>query len=149
MRKEKINVNGTLVIDVDDFPILRCPNFEMIIENCKGEKIYINSENIFCNIPEIKRFKEGYTNGINKILYKLFNPNIDEPATLILFLHGHGDQGRDNFKQITSGITPYSLTTSICQSKQKCYVLVPQAPMLSKWTYRCIKRNNRFYKGYG
>lgn len=73
----------------------------------------------------IDAFKEGECADVN---YRLFVPQTDTPAPLVLWLHGGGEGGRDNRLQISANM----VTNWITPESQKCfgaggaYILAPQ-----------------------
>lgn len=71
------------------------------------------------------------SNGMN-MPYRLFTPQRkdDKPVPLVVFLHGRGDRGADNGRQIyeSTGLfmNERSLVAPNMQSTYPCYVLAPQ-----------------------
>ena len=57
------------------------------------------------------------------ILYRLYQPSGEGPRPLILFLHGGGEGGRDNWKQLVGCFGP----TFLAEQYPDCYVMAPQA----------------------
>ena len=59
----------------------------------------------------------------NGIRYRLYEPIGDGPRPLILFLHGGGEGGTDNWKQLVGCFGP----TFLAEKYSDCYVMAPQA----------------------
>lgn len=60
--------------------------------------------------------------------YRLFTPpqaGVQKPCPVIVFLHGAGQRGDDNTRQLTEW--PRYMATEDVQDREPCYVLVPQA----------------------
>lgn len=58
-----------------------------------------------------------------ELLYRLYKPDAHGPRPLILFLHGGGEMGEDNWKQLTACFGPAYLA----ETYPDCYVMAPQA----------------------
>lgn len=83
----------------------------------------------FCkkDITEVKTavaddFAPYFENGVR---YRLYSPKLQEKAPLVLFLHGGGESGNDNWTQLVGTYGP----TSWAERFPESYVLAPQAPM--------------------
>lgn len=57
------------------------------------------------------------------LLYRLYRPAVKGPRPLILFLHGGGESGRDNWRQLVSCYGP----TRLAERYPDCYIMAPQA----------------------
>ena len=83
--------------------------------------------------PVVAKFlKLTYTDPDTKVVmpYRLFVPeNLDAGKTypLVLFLHGGGERGDDNEKQILANQGPTIWAKPEEQAKRPCFVLAPQA----------------------
>ncbi|MDR2863140.1 MAG: prolyl oligopeptidase family serine peptidase, partial [Puniceicoccales bacterium] len=80
---------------------------------------------------EAKTFtlKSGY-----KLQYRLLQPEKIEPGKkypIVLFLHGMGERGDDNARQVRNGVERLALPE--LRSKYPCFVIVPQCPGNSFW----------------
>ncbi len=79
--------------------------------------------------------------------YRLYSPAVSEISRkipLILYLHGAGGRGDDNYRQL-NGIVDL-LTSDSFQKKYPSYVLVPQCPHGHQWVdMKCGKRPLRNY----
>lgn len=60
----------------------------------------------------------------NGILYRLYSPKADGPRPLVLFLHGGGESGSDNWTQMVGTIG----AARIAEDYPDVFVLAPQAP---------------------
>lgn len=70
----------------------------------------------------------------NSIPYQLFIPTEFEQTQsypIILFLHGSGERGDDNLKQLSWGVEAF--ISEEVQSLQKAFVLAPQCPAGKRW----------------
>jgi predicted peptidase len=70
------------------------------------------------------------------IPYRLFVPENYNPAIaypLMLCLHGSGERGADNHRQITTNKMATSWADSINQIKNPCFVVAPQCPVDEEW----------------
>lgn len=80
---------------------------------------------------EKQHFKnaEGQT-----LLYRFLKPSRVEAGKkypLVLFLHGAGERGDDNTKQLIHGVKTFATPEFL--DKYPCYVVVPQCPNETKW----------------
>ena len=86
--------------------------------------------------------KKEYTNSNGKKLrYRiLYPPNYDRSKKypLVLFLHGAGERGEDNEKQLTHGAKLF--IDSINRTKYPAIVLFPQCPLIGYWSSVIIDR---------
>jgi predicted peptidase len=82
---------------------------------------------------------EGFESGTHtrkgfSLPYRLLKPEKIEPGKkypVVLFLHGMGERGTDNAKQLKNGAT--RLADADLRSKHPCFLLVPQCPTSSFW----------------
>lgn len=78
-----------------------------------------------------------YKNAANETLpYRLLKPaNIGkdkkEKYPLVLFLHGIGERGDDNAKQLVHGMSEFARPEN--RQKYPCFVVAPQCPVKSGW----------------
>jgi predicted peptidase len=71
--------------------------------------------------------------------YRLFVPaDKENKLPLVIFLHGSGERGNDNVKQMKNGVTNFALPSN--QGKYPCYVMVPQCPENKKWVEMDFRR---------
>lgn len=59
----------------------------------------------------------------NGIRYRLYSPKANQPRPLVLFLHGSGETGEDNRKQVFHCFG----AAKLAQDYPDCYILAPQA----------------------
>jgi predicted peptidase len=59
------------------------------------------------------------------------NANVGEPQPLVIFLHGAGERGEDNSKQLTW--LPLNLAGDAMRARFSCYLLAVQCPDGEKW----------------
>jgi predicted peptidase len=73
------------------------------------------------------------TNAGWNLPYQFYKPKFknDKKQPLILFLHGAGERGNDNRKQLIH-VIPY-ITSDSFQQKHPCYILAPQCPSDNYW----------------
>ncbi len=73
--------------------------------------------------------------------YQLFKPdNIEKNIPLVIYLHGSGEAGVDNEKQMYSGtnIGPQYFASKDIQNIQNAYVLAPQTTPEIRWASTSI-----------
>ncbi len=94
--------------------------FSCTIFSCSVKKT-LHQNNIF-------KTSEG-----RSVPYQCFKPKFqsDTKQPLILFLHGAGERGNDNRKQLVH-VVPY-LTSDSFQQKHPCFILAPQCPEEGYW----------------
>jgi len=66
--------------------------------------------------------------------YRLLKPQNADPAKkypLVVLLHGAGERGTDNEKQLTHGVAAF--TSKDALEKYPCFMIVPQCPNSTKW----------------
>jgi predicted peptidase len=63
--------------------------------------------------------------------YRLYTPNSTDPLPLVILLHGAGERGSDNLRQLKHGVA--SLLSEAFREEFPCYLLVPQCPEGSLW----------------
>lgn len=71
----------------------------------------------------------------NKLRYRLLKPvNYDSSKSypLVLFLHGAGERGSDNFSQLKWGVTHFAEPKM--REKYPAFVVAPQVPKHKHWT---------------
>jgi len=69
-----------------------------------------------------------------KMNYRFLKPITIDPNkkySLVIFLHGAGERGSDNEKQLYWGVWKFACDDM--QSKYPCYVIAPQCPQECKW----------------
>jgi predicted peptidase len=80
--------------------------------------------------------KKTFTDKDGKTLqYRLLKPdNYDakEKYPLVLFLHGAGERGKDNERQLIHGVTEFAKEEN--RKKHPCFLLAPQCPTGSGWS---------------
>jgi len=78
--------------------------------------------------------KHNYINSLNDSLpYRFFIPDHsgELKLPLILFLHGSGERGSDNEKQVSNGVINFVTTEN--QKNHPSFVVVPQCPANARW----------------
>jgi len=96
-----------------------------------------------------------YEDEFIKLPYRLFKPKIKEGKVypLVVFLHGAGERGNDNEKQITANEGATTWAREEFQNNHPCFVLAPQCPENSYWgssfmscTYRKTKYRRKKHR---
>ena len=66
--------------------------------------------------------------------YRFFHPQVEagKRYPLLLFLHGAGERGSDNQKQLRHGIREFASSKN--QAKHPCFLVAPQCPAKHWWT---------------
>ncbi len=75
-----------------------------------------------------------YTNGTNVLHYQIYvpdNPESGEKVPLILCLHGAGERGSDNHKQLKYGVK--NILACSRRNHQPVIVVAPQCPVGRRW----------------
>lgn len=75
-----------------------------------------------------------YKSGDESLNYRLLKPKDYDAAKkypIVLFLHGAGERGSDNRKQLVHGIKEF--TTDDAMNDRPCFVVAPQCPSGQKW----------------
>jgi predicted peptidase len=86
------------------------------------------------SFPEFTR--AAFVSGADTMQYRLLYPrNYDKHRhyPLVVFLHGDGERGNDNEKQLYA--MPKALTDSVGRIKYPCFILAPQCPNKRLWVY--------------
>ena len=109
--------DGVLHIDVD--PFLYAADFTLTVKGNKITKETADDRKIAVVDDFTKHEKYG-------VLYRLYTPKAKEARPLVLFLHGGGEQGFDNEKQMLGTIG----AAKIAERYPDVYVLAPQAPSM-------------------
>ena len=79
----------------------------------------------------------SFSSGNFKLPYRLLTPHVIEQDTgfyrypLVIFLHGAGERGKDNSKQLMHGAKVFATAENL--EKYPCFVLAPQCPENLKW----------------
>ena len=69
-----------------------------------------------------------------KLPYRLLKPDPYDPQKqypLVLFLHGAGERGTDNDKQLVHGVPAF--TSEANRKKYPCFLVAPQCPSGARW----------------
>ncbi len=75
-----------------------------------------------------------FESGNESLKYRLLKPaayDASKKYPLVLFLHGAGERGKDNRKQLVHGISDF--TTDDAMRDRPCFLVVPQCPSDQKW----------------
>jgi predicted peptidase len=79
--------------------------------------------------------KKTYTDAKGRVLpYRLLEPEPIEPGVkypLVLFLHGAGERGSDNAKQLVHGVPEFAKSEN--RKKYPCFLIAPQCPERASW----------------
>lgn len=68
------------------------------------------------------------------LLYRLLRPQNSDSTKkypLVLFLHGAGERGKDNEKQLLHGVCNFASTDNL--QNYPCYIIAPQCPLNFRW----------------
>ncbi|WP_448374441.1 carboxylesterase family protein [Fervidobacterium sp.] len=94
-------------------------------------------DNIDIGINYLSKFKPFvYKDDFVELPYRLFiAENIDSQQRypLVVFLHGAGERGNDNERQITANEGATVWASPNVQEKHPCFVLAPQCPQNGYW----------------
>jgi predicted peptidase len=78
--------------------------------------------------------KHVFADGANKLPYRLLKPvkvEEDMKYPLVIFLHGAGERGSDNEKQLVHGVPRFASVEN--RQKHPCFLIAPQCPEGKKW----------------
>jgi predicted peptidase len=79
--------------------------------------------------------KKEYTDAAGKtLLYRLLEPDNYDPKKkypLVIFLHGAGERGSDNTKQLVHGVADFCKEAN--RKAYPCFLIAPQCPEGKKW----------------
>lgn len=84
--------------------------------------------------PEEETQARAYSDGPFTLNYRIFlPPNLSksEKVPLVLFLHGAGERGEDNARQLVHGIP--ALLEYLKNTNQRAILLIPQCPADRRW----------------
>lgn len=76
----------------------------------------------------------AFISGKAKLNYRLLQPETVEANKtypLVIFLHGAGERGNDNKKQMVHGIADFAKDST--RKKHPCFLIAPQCPMNRRW----------------
>ena len=74
---------------------------------------------------------ESYGESLNYRLYTPKNLPKDKKIPVVLFLHGAGERGTDNTKQLKHGVK--SIINYSIANNQSCFLIAPQCPPKKQW----------------
>ena len=80
--------------------------------------------------------KEFVSSFGDSLSYRLLRPENEQAGSkypLVLFLHGAGERGSDNEKQLTHGAQMF--LNPVNREKYPAFVLIPQCPADAYWAY--------------
>jgi predicted peptidase len=84
---------------------------------------------------ELPLDKRTFTDAKGKVLrYRLLKPEDYDPKQsypLVVFLHGAGERGEDNDKQLVHGVAEFAKPEN--RKKYPCFLIAPQCPANVKW----------------
>ena len=86
---------------------------------------------------------ETFIIGDDTLPYRILYPQSFDPQAsypLVLFLHGAGERGIDNMKQLTHGVSRF--TTKEAREDFPCIVIAPQCPKEDYWSSAKIDRSS-------
>jgi len=115
IRKE----NNVIVIEAD--PFLYRTDFA-VTGSGDAEKLSFSKGDITHMVTRTADDFAAHNEG--GVLYRLYSPEVSGPRPLVLFLHGGGETGNDNFSQMVGTIGAASLAERWPDS----YIMAPQAP---------------------
>lgn len=79
----------------------------------------------------------SYTDGANTLPYRLWVPRDYDPEQaypVVLFLHGAGERGNDNRRQLSVQTAPLVFVRPQHQAQWPCFMIAPQCPTGGGWT---------------
>ncbi|WP_027137586.1 carboxylesterase family protein [Gaetbulibacter saemankumensis] len=103
----------------------------------------IMAQSVFAQQKELYS-KEIFVNGSDTLKYRMLLPkdfSEDKEYSLLIFLHGSGERGSDNEKQLTHGSRLF--TNEINRGAFPAIVIFPQCPQDSYWSNVTVNRNTK------
>ena len=90
---------------------------------------------------EMYEYNTYYSASGDSLLYRSLKPKVKKGKKypLVLFLHGAGQKGNDNEKQLSPGSELF--TNPDVQEKYPSYVIFPQCPKNDYWAYDRVPKN--------
>lgn len=79
----------------------------------------------------VYRNDKGETLNYRLLMPAGYDPNAETRYPLVLFLHGAGERGNDNAKQLIHGAKDFASAEN--RAKYPCFVIFPQCPDGKKW----------------
>ena len=113
--------DGAVVLTVDPFKYAGKEEFLVIGKGTAAPLSFAQSEVDEYKIETVDDFEAIEE---NDVLYQLWTPKAEGKRPLILFLHGGGEKGFDNFKQMVGTIGAGALA----ERYPDMYIMAPQAP---------------------
>lgn len=99
--------------------------------------LFIGTKMIAAQEIELMNKFENYSHTLDSttIPYRMFIPQYqeNEKLPLIIALHGSGERGSDNQKQIEFHRLATAWVDSANQKEHPCFVIAPQCPMENRW----------------
>lgn len=77
-----------------------------------------------------------YISGLDTLRYRIYYPipyHSSECYPVVIFLHGAGERGTDNEKQLGLYAAPAAFIAAKVQTAHPCFVIVPQCPRNTMW----------------
>ncbi len=115
--KEVVCEGGKITITPEEFPYGR--GWTLTVGMDRYTRADVDDEQIQ-GIDAFEPKKDG------EVLYRLYSPKSKQPRPMILFLHGGGESGFDNLKQMVGTIGAIQLA----EMYPDFYIMAPQAPSL-------------------
>ena len=81
--------------------------------------------------PRVFMNDAGRSLNYRLMIPKDYSPSGTEKYPLVLFLHGAGERGNDNAKQLVHGTKDFAKDEN--RAKYPCFVIAPQCPEGKKW----------------
>jgi predicted peptidase len=92
-------------------------------------------EELVASLAGLYESKQFHSKNRGTLQYRLLPPVLSEPnkrLPLLVFLHGAGERGSDNLKQLVHGAKDFAIPER--RRKYPCYVVAPQCPDQQKWS---------------
>jgi len=80
---------------------------------------------------EARTFKNAASDTLPYRLMKPANYDAKQKYPLVVFLHGAGERGNDNQRQLTNGVLTFAKPDM--RTKYPCFMIVPQCPAGQSW----------------
>lgn len=111
-------------------------------------KVYFSLVSILFSVVVVAQKNEyeyaKFTDKVDTLNYRILKPldfDVNKKYPLVLFLHGIGERGNDNEKQLIHGSKLFANKEN--RKKHNAFVIFPQASLDDSWSTRVLKKENK------
>lgn len=121
----------TVFVVIWAFVNIATVSFLTRLENTKLETEYSLRSGILGEFSPETLSATSVNGGELLLPYRLYKPQTNKKLPVILYLHGAGERGIDNCKQLKS--VPEVLTNDFYRKRHPSFIVVPQCPTGANW----------------